>query len=306
MSHNGKYYKKTLKRNAVMSRNIASMSQPKVLRTNDSSNAVLNNNQVLYNNPTSVVKTNSSEKEITNAEEHQESGSNDSQSETLQIFENLNSTENVSEPEFDISCSIGTAKELLLSKPHSSTTPDGKESKESKLVSYEICFPDFYFSSVENGWLCKICCSFSHGNAGNRAFVDKPGKLGEHPLAKFSDQLNSNRHKLSVKNKQCFKEMSIRNTNVWQLAFNASLQSGETKRQNNRFILKCFFKITFLMIRKNWAHIHNFRDIIELVVDCGAKEISSHLLTAPKNAKYLSPLYASKYIETKYMSNYIE
>ena len=52
------------------------------------------------------------------------------------------------------------------------------------------------------------------------------------------------------------------------------------------------------MIRKNWAHSHNFRDIVELVADCGAKEISSHLLTAPKNAKYLSPLYVSKYIET--------
>ena len=38
-------------------------------------------------------------KKITNAEEQQESGSNDSQSETLQIFENLNSMENVSEPE---------------------------------------------------------------------------------------------------------------------------------------------------------------------------------------------------------------
>ena len=83
-------------------------------------------------------------------------------------------------------------------------------------------------------------------------------------MAKFSDHLNSNRHKLSVKNKQCFKEMSNRNANVWQMAFNASLQSGETKRQNNRFILKCFFKITFLMIRKNWAHSHNFRDIVEL------------------------------------------
>ena len=90
MSHNGKYYKKTLKRNAAMSRNIASLLQPKVLRTNDSSNAVLNNNQVLYNNPTSVVETNSSEKEMTNAAEQQKSGSNDSQSETLQIFENLN------------------------------------------------------------------------------------------------------------------------------------------------------------------------------------------------------------------------
>ena len=75
MSRNGKYYKKTLKINAVMSRNIASMSQPKVVRANDSSNVVLTNSQVLYNNLTSVVETNSSEKEITNAEEPQESGS---------------------------------------------------------------------------------------------------------------------------------------------------------------------------------------------------------------------------------------
>ena len=85
---------------------IVSMLQPKVLRINDSSNAVLNNNQLLYNNLTSVVETNSSGKEVTNVEEQQESDSNDSQSETLQIFENLNSTENISEPDFDISSSI--------------------------------------------------------------------------------------------------------------------------------------------------------------------------------------------------------
>ena len=145
---------------------------------------------------------------------------------------------------------------------------------------------------------------FSHGNAGNRAFVHKPGKLGEYPSARFSDHLNLNRHKLSVINKECFKEMSNRNVNVWQMAFNASLQSGETKRQNHHFILKCSFKIIFLMIRKNWAHNHNFRDIVKLVADCGAKEISSHLLSAPKNAKYLSPLYVSKY--TKTMSNYMK
>ena len=52
------------------------------------------------------------------------------------------------------------------------------------------------------------------------------------------------------------------------------------------------------------ARTHNFRDIKELVADCGTKEISSHLLTALKNAKYLSPLYVSKYIET--MSNYMK
>ena len=52
---------------------------------------------------------------------------------------------------------------------------------------------------------------------GNRAFVDKPRKLGEHPSARFPDRLNSNRHKLSVKHTQCFKEMSYRNVNVWQM-----------------------------------------------------------------------------------------
>ena len=98
--------------------------------------------------------------------------------------------------------------------------------------------------------------------------------------------------------------MSNRNANAWKMELNASLQSGETKCQNNRFILKCFFKITFLMIRNNWAHSHNIRYSAELAADCGAKEIFSHLLTALKNAKYLSPLYVSKYIET--MSNYIK
>ena len=84
-------------------------------------------NQVLYNNTTSVVETKTSEKEITNAEEQQQSDSNDSQSETLQIFENLNSTENVIKPDFDISNSIDTTKELPLSKPKFSTIPDVKK-----------------------------------------------------------------------------------------------------------------------------------------------------------------------------------
>ena len=41
-----------------------------------------------------------------------------------------------------------------------------------------------------------------------------------------------------------------------------------------------------------------------LVADCSPKEISSYLLTVSKNAKYLSPLSVSKYIET--MSNYMK
>ena len=186
----------------------------------------------------------------------------------------------------------------MLSTPQSSPNLAVKKSNEYKLVSFEIRFPDFYFSLVKNGWLCKICYSLFHGIAGNRAFVDKQRILGQHPLARFPDYLNSNHQKLSVKNKQWFKEISKRNANVWKMTFNASLQSGETKRQNNCIILKCFLKTTVLMVSKNWAHSHNFRDIVKLVADCDAKEISYHFLTAPKNAKYLSPVYVSKHIET--------
>ena len=139
------------------------------------------------------------------------------ESQILQIFENLNSTENISEPDFDILSSIDTAKELLLSKPQSSTIPDVKSPNWYHMKYFVLIFI-FPLLRMESGfvrWLCKICYSFSHGNAGNRAFVDKLGKLGEHPSARFSDHLNSNCHRLSVKNKQCFKEMSNRNTNVW-------------------------------------------------------------------------------------------
>ena len=151
--------------------------------------------------------------------------------------------------DFDISSSIDTAKELLLSKPQSSATPDVKKNNESKLVYYEICFPDFCFSSVKNGRLCKICCSFSHGNAGNRAFVKKSGKLGEDPSARISDHLNSNRHKLSVKTSNALEKCPIEMpmSGKWHLMHLYS----PVKLSIKIIILKSFFKITFLMIRKN-------------------------------------------------------
>ena len=91
--------------------------------------------------------------------------------------------------------------------------------------------------------------------------------------------------------------MFSRNANVWQITLNISLQSGETKRQSNCFILK------FLMIKKNWAQSHNFRDIVELVDDCGEINILTFTYCI-KNAKYLSLLYVSKYIEI--MSNHMK
>ena len=38
-------------------------------------------------------------------------------------------------------------------------------------------------------------------------------------------------------------------------------------------------------------HTHNFKDVVELVTESGGREIEAHLLTAPKNATYLSSQY---------------
>ena len=152
MPHSGRYYKKTLKRNAVMSRNIASMLQPKVLRTNDSSNAVLNNNQILYNNPLVFLKqTRVKKKKMLR---------NNKKAVQMTAKVKLYGYLKISIPWKMFMNQIFIFQVVLipLSKPQSSSTPDIKKSNDSKLVSYEIRFPDFYLSSVKNGWLCKICC----------------------------------------------------------------------------------------------------------------------------------------------------
>ena len=91
--------------------------------------------------------------------------------------------------------------------------------------------------------------------------------------------------------------MSKRNTNVWQLAMSSALADADTTRHKNRFVIKSFFRIIMTMVCKNWAHTYNFTNVDNLVAECSGTEIKSHLLTAPKNATYLSPEYISKMIQ---------
>ena len=75
--------------------------------------------------------------------------------ETLQIFENLNSTENISEPDFDISSSIDTEKEFPLSKLQSSATPDVKKSKDPNCYHMKYVFLIFISPLLRVGGFVK-------------------------------------------------------------------------------------------------------------------------------------------------------
>ena len=98
--------------------------------------------------------------------------------------------------------------------------------------------------------------------------------------------------------------MFKQSTNIWQLAKNAALTNASYAQKKNRFVVKSFFQIVFLTVRKNWTHTHNFKDVVELVVECGAQEIQTHLLGAPTNATYLLPQYISKMIQV--MADYVK
>jgi hypothetical protein len=47
---------------------------------------------------------------------------------------------------------------------------------------------------------------------------------------------------------------------------------------------------------KNWADTHKFKDLTELIAQCGGKDVQSHFLLVPGNANYMSPKYISMYI----------
>ena len=75
---------------------------------------------------------------------------------------------------------------------------------------YEELFLDFYYSNIEKGWYCKICSTFAQSISGPTFFVNKAGDFGEHPNETVSHHFSSWRHQNAVKNKQAFKELSLR------------------------------------------------------------------------------------------------
>ena len=110
--------------------------------------------------------------------------------------------ENVREPDIDISSSIDTAKELLLSKPQSFQNLVVKKRNKYKQYHMKYVFLIFISPLLRVGGFVKYVVHFLMEKQVMRALDDKPRKLGQHPWARFSYNLNSNHHKLSVKNKQ--------------------------------------------------------------------------------------------------------
>ena len=162
--------------------------------------------------------------------------------------------------------------------------------------NYEIQFPDFYYSESEDGWFCKTCVSFASSARDERPFIDTPGGFGDHPSHRAALHLASARHKQSILNKQAFNELRNNHSKVYKLLVDASLSNEIATINQNRFVIKSFFRVIHFMVIKNWGYTQNFKDVIEFIGNCGGNELKTHLLSSLKNALYTSPVYISRFI----------
>ena len=128
-----------------------------------------------------------------------------------------------------------------IEKPPKRTTKP-RDIRLKSTGKYEILFPDFYYSASKNTLICKICSSFAT-RKGDRAFVERPGNICDHPTERFTDHLKTKRHKEASKNKMAYLELCNRGKNVWKLAREVSLASNTSKSDRNRFVIKSFFPI---------------------------------------------------------------
>ena len=167
MSHNRKYDRKSLKRNLVKSKNITGIFKKMAKHNKDETENAISDRELNVNCSKIDVclmlfylSINESEKILV-----------DDNKNTPVISEDCISNQSVS------LLSLYTLKTLKISELN-------------QCLDMRHYFLIFYFSSTKDSWLCKICTSFSQGHSGSTAFIDKPGKLGDHPTEDLLITLN--------------------------------------------------------------------------------------------------------------------
>ena len=76
-------------------------------------------------------------------------------------------------------------------------------------------------------------------------------------------------HKQSILNKPAFNELHNNHSNVYKLLVNASLSNEIFTTNQNHFVMEFFFRVIHFTVTKNWSYTQNFKDVIQLIINCG-------------------------------------
>ena len=136
---------------------------------------------------------------------------------------------------------------LIQSDLESSSSQDlQKISCEEEERSHQ----QFYFNSCENGWYYKICSTFAPPVITAALFANKAGTFGDHPTCNANRDLQMQHHKDVVSNKLACDSLNKQWTDVWKLLQEAALSHEISVTAANCFVIKSFFWITLLLIKK--------------------------------------------------------
>ena len=100
-----------------------------------------------------------------------------------------------------------------------------------------------------------------------------------------------------VKNKRSYDNLSSRRTDVSKKSQEEGISGEIQKSSTHRFVTKSFFHMIFLLIKQNWAHSHNFQNLVDVHANHDGVELRAHLLHASRNASYTHLTSVEKYID---------
>ena len=166
---------------------------------------------------------------------------------------------------------------------------------------YESQYPWLYYSVARNGFLCKYC-EFSNGPKGKLAtetpFAENGVKLGTHPSRKLDKHEKSKFHELSCKLYHGGFLESNSSKSVLQLLRDQNQEIQDEKQRRSAAYMEVLFKTTFFMIKRRWAVSDNLDEMIQFLAnDLNFSKVTDHLEVYP-NAKYTSHMSVSEIVQS--------
>lgn len=159
---------------------------------------------------------------------------------------------------------------------------------------YEELYPWLYFSMLKGGYLCKYCELFS---LGKKLFTETGVILGDHPSRKLDKHSNTNRHlEATKKYAQVNSDALKKKKSVLLLLHESSKSQREEEQLRNREVFKKLFRITYFLIRKEWAQA-NYEDLVRFIATLGVADLQHHIDSADPSATYLSSTTETELIQ---------
>ena len=128
------------------------------------------------------------------------------------------------------------------------------------------------------------------------AWISFPVSNWKKALDKMKAHEASAWHKMVKAKVEAEKQSQAEGSVILQLKQGKERCDEQTKQQN-RILIKKLLRIMYFLCKQKIAHVPNFDEVVQLMVENGDDEVRKHLDTAPRNANYSTHVAISEYLD---------